>query len=61
MYFSCGLMPVFLRGTRIADFPFEGSLMQHHPASFLTALSACLWHLGSWVGEDRVSKVFPAF
>lgn len=26
----------------MADFPFEGSLMQHHPASFLTPLSACL-------------------
>lgn len=33
----------------MADFPFEGSLMQHHPASFLTPLSACLlapWPLG---------------
>lgn len=45
----------------MADFPFEGSLMQHHPASFLTPLSACLlapWPLGR---GKRVSKVFPDF
>lgn len=33
----------------MADLPFEGSLVQHHPASFLTPLSACLlapWPLG---------------